>query len=279
MQVHVHLEHRDLPRRIERKDLLPAMHSFRNSSSQSQISEHDPAMKRHVVGSPAPAEKLGPKIAARLKTLGPILDRLEIARRPLVGRSAPMVADDGDLAEYPDLNLEIDLDEGFVDILKGRYDAGLRIGEFLEKDMIAVKFGADLQSAVVGSPEYFRRFPLPRQPEDLRAHRCIGFRSGGSVYKWEFEEDGKEILFEAGGPLVVNDVKAALQAALDGIGITYMIDQQVHALLAEGRLVRVLKKQSPSFPGFYLYYPTQKHMPAKLRAFVDFFRVGNTKKK
>lgn len=178
------------------------------------------------------------------------------------------------MARHPSLAIDIDVDDAFVDIVKNGYDAGIRIGEFLEKDMVAVKLGGDLESAIVGSPGYFKRMAPPKKPADLANHNCINFRyySNRALYRWEFEEDGKDLAVGVKGNLTVNDSNLAVRAALDGIGVAYVLDVQVREHIEAKRLVRVLKKQSPKFPGFYLYYPSRRHAPAKLRAFIKYFQ-------
>lgn len=140
--------------------------------------------------------------------------------------------------------------------------------------MTAVKLGGRLQSAIVASPAYFARHGEPQTPRDLQRHRCINWRqpSSGSLYRWEFEKGARSLELAVEGPLIVTDVDMALRAALDGVGIAYLFDDLVAAPLAAGALRRVLLPWSPSFPGFYLYYPSRRQVPPPLRAFVDFLK-------
>jgi DNA-binding transcriptional LysR family regulator len=153
-----------------------------------------------------------------------------------------------------------------------RFDAGIRLGEKVEQDMVAVKLGGDLEMLVVGSPDYFARQGKPKTPRDLKAHACINTRwpTDGSLYRWEFERGTEKLEAAVSGALIVNEPEIAVQAAVDGVGLAYLFRYQVQAALAAGKLVAVLKDWTPPFPGFYLYYPSRRQMPPALRAFVDF---------
>jgi DNA-binding transcriptional LysR family regulator len=176
------------------------------------------------------------------------------------------------LQAYPDITLDLVVEDRLVDIVGTRFDAGVRLGEKVEKDMVAVRLGGDLRMMVVGSPDYVEAHGRPKTPRDLRAHRCINFRwpTDGSFYRWEFERGNEEIEALVSGPLIVNDPELALAGALDGVGLAYLFEHTVGPHLAAGRLVHVLKEWSPPFPGFYLYYPGRRQMPPPLRAFIDF---------
>src|SRR5690242_4879365 len=169
------------------------------------------------------------------------------------------------LADYPDIKVEIIVDYGLVDIVAERYDAGVRLGEQVAKDMIAVRIGPDMRMAVVGSPSYFERRPQPRTPQDLTAHDCINIRlpTYGGLYAWEFEKDGRELKVRVEGQLVFNNIALRLHAALAGFGLAYLPEDQVRMQLADGRLVRVLEDWCPPFPGYHLCYPSRRqHTPA-----------------
>jgi DNA-binding transcriptional LysR family regulator len=176
------------------------------------------------------------------------------------------------LKAYPEITLDIVIDDRLVDIVGSRFDAGIRLGEKVEKDMVAVRIGGDLRMLVVGSPDYVEAHGRPKTPRDLQSHRCINFRwpTDGSFYRWEFERGNEEIEALVSGPLIVNDPELALAGALDGVGLAYLFEHTVGPHLAAGRLVHVLKEWSPPFPGFYLYYPGRRQMPPPLRAFIDF---------
>jgi DNA-binding transcriptional LysR family regulator len=177
------------------------------------------------------------------------------------------------LARYPDIVLEIANEDGFTDIVEEGYDAGIRLGESLEADMIAVKVGPDLTSAVVAAPSYFERFPRPLHPRDLAAHRCIRRRfSNGTIYRWEFEKDREEITVSVNGPLILGEDRPIIKAAIGGAGLAYLFESRVGDYIAEGRLERVLEDWCAPYAGPYLYYPSRRQMRPALRAFIDFFR-------
>ncbi|HEY0182275.1 MAG TPA: LysR family transcriptional regulator [Rhodopila sp.] len=177
------------------------------------------------------------------------------------------------LAAYPGVNVDIVVNNAFVDMVSEGFDAGVRFGEVIAQDMIAVPLGPPQRSAYVASPDFFRRHPKPATPEDLKGLPCIRFRfESGRYYAWEFERDGVELSVEVDGQLTLGEQDLAVQAALDGAGIAFAFEAQVGDLVEQGRLVRVLEDWCPSYPGFYLYYPGRRQLPATLRAFVDFAR-------
>jgi DNA-binding transcriptional LysR family regulator len=169
------------------------------------------------------------------------------------------------LPEYPDITVEVSVDEGLTDIVAGRFDAGIRLGEQVEKDMISVRVGPDVRMAVVGSPSYFANRKPPETPRDLNDHNCVSYRQikGGGLYAWEFEREGVELEARVSGPLVLNDNEMMENAALDGIGLVYVFESQVSDHIAAGRLLRVLEDWCPPYPGYHLYYPSRRqHTPA-----------------
>ncbi|WP_059412541.1 LysR family transcriptional regulator [Cupriavidus basilensis] len=176
------------------------------------------------------------------------------------------------LAAYPQIDMEICIENSLVDIVGRGFDAGIRFGNLVERDMVAVPVGPKMSAHVVASPEYLRRRGTPAQPDDLTVHCCIGFRhvSSGQVERWDFRKGDAAVQLVVKGRLVVNDSAALVQAALDGLGIAYMINGYIDPLLADGRLVRVLADWSPVLPGLTLYYPDRRRVPNKLRAFIDF---------
>jgi DNA-binding transcriptional LysR family regulator len=175
---------------------------------------------------------------------------------------------------HPGVELEVVVDDTITDIVAGRFDAGIRLGETLQRDMVAVPLTGSLELAAVATPDYFAEHGVPDSPADLHRHRCLRFRwpGGGDLYRWEFEQGGQEVVLAVDGPLVVNDAALMLQAALGGVGIAYLLDRQAQADVAAGRLRRVLRDWSPRFPGFYLYHPGRRQMPPALRAFIDVLR-------
>jgi DNA-binding transcriptional LysR family regulator len=178
------------------------------------------------------------------------------------------------LPEYPDIKVEIDIDYGLTDIVAERYDAGVRLGEQVAKDMIAVRIGPDMRMAVVGAPSYFARRKPPLIPQDLTAHDCINLRlpTYGGLYAWEFEKDGRELKVRVEGQFVFNNVALRLNAALAGLGLAYLPEGQVQAHIAEGRLVRVLADWCPPFSGCHLYYPSRRQPTPAFALLVDALR-------
>jgi DNA-binding transcriptional LysR family regulator len=178
------------------------------------------------------------------------------------------------LPENPELTVEVSVGIGFVDIVAERFDAGIRLGETIGKDMIAVRVGPELRMALVASPAYFREHAPPRTPADLARHRCINlrFRSDGGLYAWEFERDGRALNVRVEGQVIVNDSALARQAALDGLGLAFLIDESVVADVAAGRLVRVLEDWCPPFAGYHLYYPSRRQLSPAMRLLVDLLR-------
>ncbi|MGV1871053.1 LysR family transcriptional regulator [Agrobacterium rosae] len=178
------------------------------------------------------------------------------------------------LARYPDISLEISTDDRFEDIVAKGFDAGLRLGENLEADMIAVRASAAWRGAIVGSPEYLEKHPVPQHPRDLMQHRCIRRRfSSGLIYRWELEKDGKPLVVDVQGPLILSDQSLIRSAAIDGAGLAFVFEQRIKSDVKEGWLVKVLEDWCAPFDGFYIYYPSRRQMRPALRAFVDFFRV------
>jgi len=164
------------------------------------------------------------------------------------------------LPDYPDIKVEIVIDYGLTDIVAERYDAGVRTGEMVANDMVAVRIGPDMRSAVVGTPSYFASRARPKTPQDLTAHACINLRlpTLGGLYAWEFERGGREIRVRVEGQLVFNGTAPMLDAALAGFGLAYVPEDTVRTHIADGRLIRVLAEWCPSYPGYHLYYPSRR---------------------
>jgi DNA-binding transcriptional LysR family regulator len=179
---------------------------------------------------------------------------------------------DGFLRANPHVHLELTNDEGFVDIVEKGFDAGIRFGESIHRDMVAVPIGGPVAVAVVASPEYLQRVPAPRHPDDLVRHNCIRFRfaATGAIYKWEFEVDGQLVDYDIAGNLTLSDTMFGLDAALDGVGLAYTFEQLARPHIRAKRLKRLLTAFSPTFPGFHLYYPSRHDQPSKLKALVEY---------
>jgi len=177
------------------------------------------------------------------------------------------------LNRYPDMRVDIVTDRGFVDIVAGGFDAGIRLTESVPLDMIAIPITPPLRFAVVGSPQYFAKFPKPKVPADLAAHNCIRVRfPSGTIFKWEFEKRGEEQAIEVSGSLTLDSHHLMIEAALQGAGLAWMNEFAVSSHIASGKLVRVLEDWTPFFPGLSLYYPANRYMPGGLRAFVNIVR-------
>lgn len=186
---------------------------------------------------------------------------------------APMLRSFSDA--YPDVVLDVTLDDAVVDMVKEGYDAAIRVGEVIERDMIAVRLGPDLRQVVVASPDYLARHGAPATPRDLQAHRCVRWHWPGrpTPYDWEFWEAGRWFDVAVDGPLIVNSRDLERQAALAGVGLAFVVEQTVMPLIAEGRLIPLLQQWSAPFPGFFLCYPEQRQMAPALRAFVNQVRA------
>jgi DNA-binding transcriptional LysR family regulator len=178
------------------------------------------------------------------------------------------------LPKYPDIKIELILDNGLTDIVTGRFDAGVRMGEHLAKDMISARIGPDFCLAVVGAPEYFKNHSKPKQPKDLVRHECINFRlpSSGTMYAWEFEENGRELKVRVEGRLAFSNIYNSLEAALDGFGLAYIPEEIVSPYVAKGRLMRVLQKFSPTWDGYHLYYPSRRQSSPAFAALLEALR-------
>ncbi|NWJ25920.1 LysR family transcriptional regulator [Rhizobium sp. RM] len=178
------------------------------------------------------------------------------------------------LSRYPDINVEVVVDYGLVDVVADRFDAGVRLGEQVAKDMIAVRMSPDVPMAIVGSPAYFKRHPLPENPEQLVDHRAINLRlpTTGVLNAWRFIDKGREIRVHVDGPLVFNTIELILDAAIDGLGLAYLPLDQVTGHISAGRLVRTLEESTPPLPGYHLYYPSRRHSSPAFNLFVDAVR-------
>ncbi|RRI05819.1 LysR family transcriptional regulator [Mesorhizobium tamadayense] len=178
------------------------------------------------------------------------------------------------LPDYPDIKIEVIVDYGLADIVAERYDAGIRLGEQVAKDMIAVRVGPEMRMAVVGAPVYFANHKPPRTPQDLTGHNCINLRlpTYGGIYAWEFEKAGRQLKVRVEGQLVFNTAALRLNAVLAGSGLAYLPEDQAMRYLAGGELVRVLADWCPPFPGYHLYYPSRRQPSPAFALLVDALR-------
>jgi DNA-binding transcriptional LysR family regulator len=225
-------------------------------------------------------ERLSPALSDIAATLEALAERSGEPAGPL-RLTMPMLAAEQvimpRLAEFlrlfPRIELDLRTDDRFEDIVEKGFDAGLRLGEHLEADMVAVRASGPWEGAIVASPAYLAERSAPQHPRELIGHACIRRRfSSGAIYRWELEKDGKPIIVDVVGPLILSSQQLMRQAAIDGLGLAFVFDRGVEEGIREGRLVRVLGDWCPPFDGFYIYYPSRRQMRPSLRAFVDFFR-------
>lgn len=193
-----------------------------------------------------------------------------VLKNTLLPRLAPL------LREYPDIHLEFDANHGFRDIVADRFDAGVRLGDTIDKDMIAVPIGPKLRMAAAASPEYFARFPVPQTPRDLVQHCCINERmvQSGKIYAWEFERESGKFHVRVEGQLTFNTSEHVVDAALAGLGIAFLPEEEFGAHLSDGKLIRVLEEWCRPFPGYYLYYPSRKQPSPAFSLVVDALRIN-----
>ena len=177
--------------------------------------------------------------------------------------------------DYPDVLLELTTtEESRLDLVGAGFDAGIHLGEFIERDMVAVCVSREQRAAIVAAPSYFASRPKPKSPRDLPAHRCINFRHGSAgVYHWEFDKGRKSLSVAVNGPLTVDDVDVLIRAAEDGVGLAFALEEHVATQLASGALVRVLDDWCPPFAGYFLYYPSRRQQPPALSALVEALRL------
>jgi DNA-binding transcriptional LysR family regulator len=237
------------------------------------------------VGLTQAGERLFERVRPAFLDIDAALEELDTFRGQAIGRlrlNAPRAAAKlvllpivaRFLREHPAIEVEIVVDDALVDMVSGGFDAGVRFGESIAADMIAVAIGPRHRFAVVGSPDHFERHAKPVTPHDLKGRPCIRYRfASGAFYRWEFERGGLELDVDVQGPLTLGDQDTMLQAALEGAGLAYVFENQAIDLVSDGRLVRVLEDWCPDYPGFFLYYPSRRQLPGPLRAFLDFVRA------
>jgi DNA-binding transcriptional LysR family regulator len=226
------------------RDLAPALERIERSLAEARKQRETPAGRiRLVLSRTASQMVLLPKLAQFART-------------------------------YPEIVLEVTSSNDPVDLVAGGFDAGIQIGEFIQRDMIAVRVSKDLRLAVVGSPEYFKSHKIPRTPRDLKDHACIGFRFSSGIYRWEFEKGRRSLTVNPQGPATFDDPDLVIQAVLNGLGIGTAMENPLAEAIARGRLVQVLKEWCPTFPGYFLYYPSRRNQPAALAALINTLRLS-----
>ncbi|HEY1326921.1 MAG TPA: LysR family transcriptional regulator [Casimicrobiaceae bacterium] len=262
-------------RRLEQRLHIQLLARSTRSVSTTTAGERLLARLRPAIG----------EITSAVEDLGRLVDRPSGQIRITASRTAAEMALapalPGFVQRYPDIVVEVLVETGLTDIVAGRFDAGVRLGESLEKDVIAVPVTRPLRMAVVGAPRYFATHGRPSTPRDLRQHLCINFRlpSAGTLYKWEFEKGRAKLDVSVEGPLVFDDAGMVIGAAQAGIGLAYVIEDLVMPSIRAGALVRVLDDWCPAFPGFYLYYPGRGQVSPALAAFINTIRLNSASRK
>jgi len=226
------------------KDLSPALEQIDRALDKARIVRHRPAGRLRIVMSRSAAVMV---LMPRLRAFA---------------------------EAYPDIVLDVVTVTGAVDLVAGEFDAGIQLGEYIQKDMIAVRVTPQLRLAVVGSPRYFALRRMPQKPKDLRDHRCITLRLPSGPYRWEFEQGRKSVTIGVNGPLIIDDTHLVIQAALAGAGLGLAYEDQVAEYIAKRRLIRVLEDWTPPIPGFFMYFPSRRHQPAALSALVNALRLS-----
>jgi len=222
-----------------------------------------PALER-IERSVAETRNQREKPAGRIRIIVPRL----VAQMVLLPRLAAFAR------TYPEIVLEITTSNDPVDLVAGEYDAGIQLGEFIQRDMIAVRVTKEMRLAIVGSAAYFKSNPIPRHPQELKNHSCIGFRFSNGLYRWEFEKGQKSVTVSPQGHASFDDPELVIQAVEAGLGIGSCIEEPLAGRISSGRLVQVLKDWCPIFPGYFLYYPSRRNQPAALSVLIETLRRG-----
>lgn len=278
-------EERSFTRAAKRLGVSPSALSHAIRGLEEQIGVRLLARTTRSVAPTDAGEQLIASLRPALGDIRAVLDRISgLRERPagrvrlLVPRLAAAMVLAPKLAQfaraYPDVVLDVTTDDSPLDLVAGRFDAGIHLGEFIERDMIAVRVSRDHRPAIVGSPRYFESHPKPQSPRDLTHHRCINIRMGSAgVYRWEFDKGEESLTVAVDGPLNVDDINLSIRAAIDGVGLAFSLEEHVAPHLASGALVRVLEDWCPPFAGFFLYYPSRRQQPAALSALIETLRL------
>src|SRR5215470_10961510 len=282
-------EERSFTRAAKRLGVTPSALSHAMRGLEERIGVRLLARTTRSVAPTEPGRQLLARLGPALGDIRGALDLIaELSARP-AGRVrlivSPLAAKTvlapklGQFArDYPDVVLDITTDESRVDLVAAGFDAGIHLGEFIQKDMIAIRVAPDRRPAIVGSPRYFASHPRPESPRDLTKHRCINYRHGSSgVYRWELDKGEESLTVAVDGPLIVDEVELIVRAALDGVGLAFMAEETAAPHLASGALLRVLEAWCPPYPGFFLYYPGRRQLPAALSALIEALRYRSRK--
>jgi Transcriptional regulator len=278
-------EERSFTRAAKRLGVSPSALSHAIRGLEEQIGVRLLARTTRSVAPTDAGEQLIASLRPALGDIRAVLDRISGLRDRPAGRVrlvVPRLAAAMVLApklaqfarEYPDVVLDVTTDDSPLDLVAGRFDAGIHLGEFIERDMIAVRVSQDHRPAIVGSPRYFESHPIPKSPRDLTNHRCVNIRMGSvGVYRWEFDKGEESLTVAVDGPLNVDDINLSIRAAIDGVGLAFSLEEHVAPHVASGALVRVLEDWCPPFAGFFLYYPSRRQQPAALSALIETLRL------
>lgn len=278
-------EERSFTRAAKRQGVSPSAISHSMRTLEEEIGVRLLARTTRSVALTEAGEQLLGRLRPALVEVGETLEQISGRRDKAAGRIRlllPRLAVRSVLApklgrlsrEYPEIILDITTDDSRRDIVAEGFDAGIHFGEYIQKDMIAVRVSPDHRAAIVGSPAYFDTHPRPKVPRDLLHHHCINFRHGSAgLYRWEFEKGRKSLSVAVSGPLIVDDLELVIRGAVEGVGLAFVADQEIDSELADGRLVRVLEDWCQPYPGFFIYYPSRRQQTAALTALVSILRV------
>ena len=277
-------EERSFTKAAKRQGVSPSAISHAMRGLEEELGVRLLARTTRSVALTDAGERLLVRLKPALGEIGETLEDLSGNRNKPAGRIRlllPRLAVKSVLApklgqlhrEYPDIVLDVTTDDSRRDIVADGFDAGVHFGEYIEKDMIALRVSQDQRPAIIGSPAYFESRSKPKQPRDLLQHSCINFRHGSEgMYRWEFEKGKKSMSVAVNGPLVVDDLELVIRGALDGIGLAFVGEQEVSSYLEEGKLIRVLQDWCPPYAGFFIYYPSRRQQTAALSALVSVLR-------
>ncbi len=278
-------DERSFTRAAKRQGVSPSAVSHSMRTLEEEVGVRLLSRTTRSVALTEAGEQLLGRLRPALVEVGETLEQISGRRDKAAGRIrlllprlavrsvlAPML---GKLSrEYPEILLDVTTDDSRRDIVAEGFDAGIHFGEYIQKDMIAVRVSPDHRTAIVGSPTYFDTHPRPKVPRDLLHHRCINFRHGSAgLYRWEFEKGRKSLSVAVGGPLIVDDLELVIRGALDGVGLAFVADREISSELVDGRLVRVLQDWCQPYPGFFIYYPSRRQQTAALSALVSILRL------
>lgn len=278
-------EERSFTRAAKRHGVSPSAMSHAIRGLEEDIGVRLLSRTTRSVAPTQAGERLLTRLRPALNDVQEVLDELSgLRNRPagrlrlLVPRLAGTTVLGPKLAkfirDYPDVVLDITADDSRLDIVAGGFDAGIHFGEYIQKDMIAVRVSKDHRAAIVGAPAYFKAHPKPKTPHDLLQHSCINFRHGNAgVYRWEFDKGKKSLSVAVNGPLIVDDVEIVIRAAIDGVGLAFTGEDKVAEHLASGTLIRVLEDWCQPFPGFFLYYPSRRQQSPALSALISTLKL------